>query len=97
MRKINPKTLESWVGTLGYEILEEIIAPMIGAEEIMYADLYLVDIGVYTTDEKMTKKVIDKIWKKYKIKERVYKEFAKDWSIANIVLLILEDGEYGKP
>ncbi|GEM_PF-3341297 len=93
MKKINPKILTYWIGKIGYQIIDEIISPMCGIDGVI-AELYLVDIGIYTMDDKLTAKIATKIVKRYKL-DKIYAELIQDWNLAQIVLLILEEGEYG--
>ena len=94
---INKKELSKLIGQIGYEILDEIIAPVCGIEGII-ADLYLADMACYTMgDEENEKKIIDKIIERYKL-YRTDAELIIDSSmpIALIVLFILENGEYSQ-
>ena len=96
LKKIDPEQITSLVGTIGYDILDNVISTMCGIDGVI-ADLYLVDIGVYADGDKQTLKIAKKILKRYKIKDEhgLYSDLMSgNWPIALIVLLILEDGDY---
>ena len=102
MKTIDKKVLTEAIGTIGYEIID-IIAEACDIKEIFFADLYLVDMRTYTDGEKQEDKIIKEIYKKYKLaipthkdgkKTKTHYEISSDWSIALIVLHILEEKGY---
>lgn len=92
MKKIPKKQLDYWIGSIGYQILDDIVAPECNISGIM-ADLYLASVMDYADDEKQGRKIIKKIYSKYKIpKYSVY--LSEEAPIALLALAILECGEY---
>ncbi len=92
MKKIPQKQINHWVGRLGYEIIDEIIAPECGIGSVV-ADLYLADIGTYTSGDKQSQKIINKIYRKYKI-PKMSVLLTDHTPIALLALAILEEGTY---
>ena len=95
LKRIDPITVTSLVGTIGYDILDEVISPACGIDSVI-ADLYMADILIYADDDKHAMKIAKKILKRYKVKDQdhLYQTLMISWPIALIVLLILEDGDY---
>lgn len=96
LKKVDPEQITSLIGTIGYDILDNVISPACGIDSVI-ADLYLADISVYADGDKQTLKIAKKILKRYKIKDEhgLYADLISGgWPIALIVLLILEDGDY---
>ena len=89
---INKKELSKHIGSIGYDILDEIVSPVCGIGAIM-ADLYLAEINTYTScDEKENKKIFKLISKKYNIK--MDKEYFSEAPIALLALYIMEESDY---
>ena len=95
IKKITQKQMCHWIGRLGYEILDKIVGPEIGADNII-ADLYLVDIMTYANDKKQGRKIVKKIIKKYKPDDEngLWSEEMLNWPIVLIVTFIIEGGKY---
>lgn len=88
------------IGTIGYKIIS-FIEKEVGIEMVV-ADLYMVDIGTYTDDEKQIDKILKKTFKHYGIKhknpanEGFSISYLKDMPLALIALWIMETGNYFK-
>lgn len=90
MKRIPKKQLSYWIGKIGYDILDDIIAPACGISEIL-ADLYLANVNDYAMDEKQVDEILQKIGEKYDIGDYPLLE---GMPIACIALIILENGKY---
>lgn len=92
MKKIPKDQITHWVGRLGYEIIDEIIAPECGIDCVI-ADLYLADVATYAMNEKHGYKIIRKIYKKYHI-PKMSVLLTPQTPIALLALAVLEEGRY---
>lgn len=95
---IDKNELKQMTGSIGYDILDNIVSPICGISGIM-ANLYLATILDYTMDEDDpdTDKIIEEICKRYKLEylddEKTVPPIFADMPIALIALYILENGE----
>ncbi|MHA1437967.1 MAG: hypothetical protein ACTSPD_10355 [Promethearchaeota archaeon] len=96
---IDKKELKNAIGSIGYDILDNIVSPICGIEGII-ADLYLATLLDYTLGEDSPEndKIIKTICERYKLEylddENEIPPIYPDMSIALIALYILENGEY---
>jgi hypothetical protein len=88
-KRIPAKRITHWISEIGYEILDDIIAPTCKISDII-ADLNLATISSYA-DKQEEKTVINKIKRKYKIDDYCWNE---ETPIASIALYVLMEGKY---
>ena len=87
------------VGTIGYDILDNFIAPLAGIDPVV-ADLYLASPSDYLDGKDLTK-AMKKIIKEYEIDNADQPEFPladylSDMPLALISLYVMENGNYFK-
>ena len=86
------KTLTTLIGTISYDILDNIVCPLAGIGSPL-ADLYLADINDHTFDEKIDKKVLKKISEKYKV-DLEHSGLDAETPLALLALYIIENGKW---
>ncbi len=87
------ETVTFLIGKIGYDILDNIVAPMAGIGS-PFANLYLATINDHTCDEILDIKIINKVIERYKLqKEEYLDEFLVDFPIALLALYIIENGD----
>ena len=85
--------LTKLIGKIGYEILDDIVAPTVGISGIV-ADLYLADVPTYTSDESEDEIIINRFIEKYNIDSELGWEYFINMPIALLALYVLENTDY---
>ena len=97
IRGINQDNLTSAIGAVGYDIIDNIIYPLVEIRGV-WADLYLASLSEYlaANNEEEYKKLFDEFKKqvvaRYGLKEGALKCFRDTDSLVLYALIILEDG-----
>lgn len=96
---IDKKELYKEIDRISYEILDEIISPVCKIPKgAIFADIFLADIGCYTSgDENEEYEILDQICKKYKLESLDEKEYLSPLAVyntlASMALYIILFGE----